>query len=89
THFAGERHPHYGRFLALEPDRFVEMTWLTGAAGTRGAETMVSVELEPHGTGTRLRLTHAGFPDEASAQQHAEAWPQVFAQLDERISRQD
>jgi hypothetical protein len=86
THFHDQRHPHYGRFLLLEPDRRVELTRLTGAGGTHGAETVVTVELEPAGTGTRLRLTHAGFADAGAARQHAEAWPLVLAQLDERLA---
>jgi uncharacterized protein YndB with AHSA1/START domain len=85
THFQGERHPHYGRFLALDPDRYVQLTWLTGTGGTKGAETVVSVELLPWRTGTRLRLTHAGFPDQESARQHADAWPEILAQLDDRM----
>ena len=40
-----QRHPHYGRFLALVPDRRIQLTWLTGAIGTKGAETVVTVEL--------------------------------------------
>ncbi len=48
---------------------------------------MVTVELEPQDTGTRLRLTHAGFLDEESRDQHAQAWPQVLAQLAERMSK--
>ena len=85
THFEGRRHPHYGRFLALDDDRRIEMTWVTGSGGTEGAETVLTVELEPVGSGTHLRLTHVGFPHEAARAANRAAWPEVLAHLDETL----
>jgi uncharacterized protein YndB with AHSA1/START domain len=86
TRFGGQRHPHYGRFLKLVPDQFIELTWVTGEGGTEGAETIVSVELTPQESGAHLKLVHKGFSTGEAKSRHENAWPLVLAQLDERIA---
>ncbi|GAB2450877.1 uncharacterized protein YndB with AHSA1/START domain [Conyzicola lurida] len=73
----GRFHSHYGRFVKLIPDRLVEMTWVTGDPGTRGAETLVSFDLRPAEPGTALRLVHSGFEDAESVARHESAWETV------------
>lgn len=87
THFDGGRHPHYGRFLRLEPDALVEMTWVTGVPGTGGAETVVRLEIEASGAGSKVTLEHSGFADRQTCNGHAEAWPLAFAHLDECMKK--
>jgi len=80
-----QRHPHYGRFLQIIPDRLVQLTWMTGANGTEGAETIVTVELHLRGEGSVLRLHHAGFPTASARDRHRESWPLVLQQLAHRL----
>ena len=82
TSMDGQRHPHYGRFLKLVPNELVVMTWVTGNPGTRGAETVVTIEFSPAGDGTRVRITHDGHVDEESRDGHEDAWPLVLEHLD-------
>jgi uncharacterized protein YndB with AHSA1/START domain len=86
TEHQGRRHAHYGRFLTLDPDRVVELTWVTGDAGTHGSETVVRLELEPTAHGSRAKLSHAGFRDDADADRHREAWPIVLKHLDDALA---
>jgi len=85
SHAGVRRHPHYGRFLQLVPDRLVQMTWVTGSGGTDGAETVLTVEFVPHGDTTGIRLTHAGFASEAARDAHEHAWPTVLEHLEQQL----
>ena len=79
------RHAHYGRFLELAENERVKMTWLTGASGTYGDETVVEVELDQQVGGTHLQLTHSGFSTEAACRAHEDNWPAALEALEEAL----
>jgi uncharacterized glyoxalase superfamily protein PhnB/uncharacterized protein YndB with AHSA1/START domain len=76
------RHPHYGRFLALEPNARVQFTWMT--RGT-GAETVITITLAAQGDGTLVTLQHDGFVTEESRENHVAAWPHVLASQEQKL----
>ncbi len=82
------RHPHYGRFLRLDENKLIEMTWMTGDGtdrGTQGAETILRIDLTPQDGGTHIRLTHSGFTSEEARKGHAENWPLALDILAETL----
>lgn len=81
------RHPHYGRFLRLVPDALVSLTWVTGAGGTGGAETTLTVHLDAiAGDYTQVTLTHAGFATSEARDAHEAAWPMILAHQDAALA---
>jgi uncharacterized protein YndB with AHSA1/START domain len=86
--FEGRRHPHYGRFLVVEPNQRIELTWLTGISGTQGAETVLSVKIEPRDSGCELTLSHQGFYAQERADDHGKSWERILANLDLRLTGQ-
>ncbi len=85
THFEGQRHPHYGRFLELKPNSVIRLTWVTGNPGTNGAETVITIRLTEHGDRTRLEFTHAGFADDKTRRAHEEPWKHILKHLDNQL----
>jgi len=82
------RHPHYGRILDIIPNELIEMTWLTGDGtdvGTRGAETILRIEITPKNAGTEVRLKHSGFINQKSCDDHGENWPLALEILEEAL----
>jgi uncharacterized protein YndB with AHSA1/START domain len=76
-------YPHYGRYLRVERPRLLEFTWVS--EGTRGKESVVTLELTPRGKQTDLKLTHAGLPDE-EAENHRGGWTQFLESLVARLA---
>jgi uncharacterized protein YndB with AHSA1/START domain len=71
--------PHYGRFIEINRPHKVEYTWMSPA--TKGAESVVTVTLEPRGADTEVTLRHSGVPDDEMGRQHQEGWAWVLSTL--------
>jgi uncharacterized protein YndB with AHSA1/START domain len=76
--------PHYGRFTKMERPRLVEFTWMS--EGTKGAESVVTVTLEPRGEQTDVTLRHAGVPDDELGRRHQEGWTWILSALADALA---
>jgi len=70
-----------GKYVEVIPSRRVVFTWgwKDNPVVPPGSST-VEIDLEPDGSGTRLRLVHRGLPDEA-VPTHAEGWDYFLPRL--------
>ncbi len=80
----GRLWPHYGRFLQIDRPRRVEHTWMSEA--TKGAESIVTVTMEPRGDETEVTLHHSGIPDDEMGRRPKEGWNWVLAALAEALA---
>jgi uncharacterized protein YndB with AHSA1/START domain len=80
----GRTWPHYGRFLQIDRPRVVEYTWMS--EGTKGAESIVTVTLEPRGEQTEVTLLHSGVPDDEMGRKHKDGWAWVLSALAESLA---
>jgi uncharacterized protein YndB with AHSA1/START domain len=69
---------HHGEFLEVESPRRLRFTWISPFTGD--VPSVVTVELRPQGTGTRLLLVHERLPD-AAVPSHASGWGAVLDRL--------
>lgn len=81
--FASTKDIVAGRFVEVIPGRRVVFTWgWEGSEVVPAGTSTVEIDLEPEGTGTRLRLVHRGLPEGAIAS-HAEGWDYFLPRLED------
>ena len=74
------------RVMAVEPNRTLSYSWVA-----MGLESVVTWTLTPKGTGTRLRMEHAGFkPGQAQAYGGAKiGWQKFLDSLEQVLAHTD
>lgn len=72
----------FGTFQRVEKPSLLEFTW--AMEGDDANNGVVTVEFEPHGTGTELTLTHEGLTGPAQAQSKA-GWNGWFDGLQQLV----
>ena len=73
-------HTTRGTFLVVEPGHRLVYTWLFDHVEPP-LQTTVEVTVRPVGRGTRVRLCHYGFADQATHDRHAAGWAHYLPRL--------
>ena len=78
-----KQYEHTGEYLAIEPPKRLEFTWISQATDHR--PTVVTIEFLERDRGTELVLTHRRLPP-TQLESHRRGWSDIL-QLLERIFR--
>lgn len=81
---AGKRETVRGEYLAVEPPRLLEYTWL--ASWESFAPTVVRIEIAAAPGGSRVTVKHSGLPAPASTQGTAEGWKRVLGWMTNHLA---
>jgi len=76
----GERHDVSGVYRQVEFPRLLSFTWAWRSTPER--ESLVTIQLEPSGSGTRLVFCHERFFDQVARDNHERGWSGTFRKLD-------
>ncbi|AXQ28800.1 SRPBCC domain-containing protein [Solimonas sp. K1W22B-7] len=71
--------PLRGSYLEIDRPSRLMFTWVS--PGTDERESIVTLDLQPQGQGTRLTLTHDGLPSAQHAQEHGTVWSDLLGRL--------
>lgn len=83
-HKGGNVHTVLGEFREIVVGKRVSHTWTW--EGQPRLDTLVTFVVEPTAEGTRLTLTHTGFPTAEHAGRHHEGWTGSLARLVRSLS---
>ena len=75
----GSEVPLRGNYLEIDRPSRLMFTWIS--PGTDQRESIVTLDLQPQGQGTRLTLTHDGLPSAQHAQEHGAVWADLLGRL--------
>jgi uncharacterized protein YndB with AHSA1/START domain len=80
-----------GTFLEIVPDRRLVFTWGFEGDGSPlpPGSTTVVIELEPHASGTMLRLTHSALEPQPVVESHRAGWERYLERLSIRAEGGD
>ena len=78
----------HGRYLRIEPDARIEMTWISEWVPPEDAETLVTISLTPEGEGTRIRIVQDRLPATGDAYaDHPAGWQRILRCLGAHLAR--
>ena len=77
-----KRYEHTGEYLAIDPPRRLEFTWISEATDHR--PTTVTIEFLERDRGTELVLTHRRLPPK-QVESHRGGWTDVLRSLESRL----